>query len=159
MSEISKCPSCQRDVMVPAEFAGKRVQCPQCSATFLVAGAAPETPPPLAVRDAGPYRSPDEDDEDYYQDRFVRRDQGPHRASTILTLGILSLLICGPILGPMALVMGTTDFQEILAGRMDPSGEGTTNAGRICGIISTIYSIAAFVIVFIIIAGAGMGGR
>lgn len=110
MSEVSKCPSCQREVFVPPEFAGKKVQCPQCSATFVVAGPSPDPLPPLTVQEARPYRAPDEDDADYYGDRFVRRDLLPHRGSTILTLGILSLLVCGPILGPMAWVMGNTDL-------------------------------------------------
>ena len=71
---------------------------------------SPDPLPPLTVQEARPYRAPDEDDADYYGDRFVRRDLLPHRGSTILTLGILSLLVCGPILGPMAWVMGNTDL-------------------------------------------------
>ena len=36
---------------------------------------------------------------------------------------------------------GNTDLPQIEAGMMDPSGKGTTNAGRICGIIGTIVAI------------------
>jgi hypothetical protein len=34
--------------------------------------------------------------------------------------------------------MGNNDLREMKAGRMDRSGEGTTKAGQICGIIGTI---------------------
>jgi hypothetical protein len=45
--------------------------------------------------------------------------------------------VCG-ILGPVAWIMGHIDLGEMRAGRMDPSGEGLTNAGRICGIVATL---------------------
>jgi hypothetical protein len=37
--------------------------------------------------------------------------------------------------------MGTNDLREIRAGRMDPEGEGQTQAGRICGIIGTFLNL------------------
>ena len=37
--------------------------------------------------------------------------------------------------------MGNSDLAQIEAGMMDPSGKGTTNAGRICGIIGTILAV------------------
>ena len=37
--------------------------------------------------------------------------------------------------------MGSNDLKEIRAGRMDPEGEGTTNGGRICGIIGTFLNL------------------
>jgi hypothetical protein len=82
-------------------------------------------------------------DDDHYR-RRRRRDVAPHRGGVVLTLGILSLVLgcLGIIFGPIAWAMGTTDLAEIRAGRMDPEGEGTTNAGRICGIIGTIVSVA-----------------
>ena len=51
-----------------------------------------------------------------------------------------------PILGPIAWIMGQMDMNEIRSGRMNPEGEGLTNAGRICGIIATILSIVGLVI-------------
>lgn len=62
------------------------------------------------------------------------------RASTILTLGILSLAVCG-ILGPFAWAMGRKDLRKIQSGAMDPSEEGMIRGGMICGIISTILLI------------------
>ena len=61
-------------------------------------------------------------------------------------LGILGQVLCGPILGPIAWIMGQMDMNEIRSGRMNPEGEGLTNAGRICGIIATILSIVGLVI-------------
>ena len=64
----------------------------------------------------------------------------PHRGTTILVLGILSLVCCG-LLGIPAWLMGNTDLKEMAAGTMDPAGQGTTNAGKICGIIGTVLAI------------------
>ena len=61
----------------------------------------------------------------------------PHRAGLVLTLGIVGLLCC-PLLGPAAWVMGQADMREMDAGRMDPGGRGVTQAGVILGIVGTI---------------------
>jgi hypothetical protein len=63
----------------------------------------------------------------------------------VLTLGILSLVICG-LLGPFAWIMGRNDLKKMNAGRMDPSGEGLTKAGKICGIIGTVLGIVGCII-------------
>jgi hypothetical protein len=55
--------------------------------------------------------------------------------------------------------MGNQDMAEIQAGRMDPEGEGTTQAGRICGMIGTIFLILSIVgCVFYVIFIAAMVG-
>jgi hypothetical protein len=160
MQEIINCPSCQRRLQVPDTLVGQDVQCPTCGATFVanIGGPPPkpverlpdehELPRETAREEAREIpirrRHHDDDYDDYDDDRARRRrrrDLAPHRGSTILTLGILSLVICGPILGPIAWVMGSTDLAEMRQGRMDPDGEGTTNAGRICGMIASILSI------------------
>ena len=64
----------------------------------------------------------------------------PHRGTLILTFGILGIACCFP-LGIAAWIMGNNDMQQIEAGMMDPTGKGTTNAGKICGIIGTILGI------------------
>ena len=90
----------------------------------------------------------------------------PHRGTAVLVLGILGLVVCF-ICGIIAWVMGKTDLREMEAGRMDPSGRGLTEAGKICGIISVvlacagmllglIYMIIIFIIIFAI-AAAGFG--
>jgi formate hydrogenlyase subunit 4 len=69
----------------------------------------------------------------------------PHRGGLILALGILGLVCCF-ICGIIAWVMGNNDLREMAAGRMDPSGQGMTQAGRICGMISVILQIIGFVV-------------
>ena len=73
----------------------------------------------------------------------------------ILVLGILGLVICGP-LGIAAWIMGNGDLKEMDAGTMDPSGRGTTQAGKICGMIATIL-MAIGLVVGILIFALGIG--
>jgi hypothetical protein len=80
----------------------------------------------------------------------------PHRGTVILVLGILGLIICGP-LGIAAWVMGSSDLKEIDAGTMDPAGRGTTQAGKICGIIGTILMIIGVIVGILIVALVGFG--
>jgi hypothetical protein len=80
------------------------------------------------------------------------------RATTILVLGILSLVTCG-ILGIPAWIMGNTALREIDASRGALGGRGNVQAGRICGIIATVLLALSvlFVIglvVVLVIAGA-----
>lgn len=83
----------------------------------------------------------------------------PHRGTVILVLGIVGLAIgllgsfccgifgiAGLVCGIIAWVMANKDLKEMAAGRMDPSGQGMTQAGKICGIISVILGIVMFLI-------------
>ncbi len=71
----------------------------------------------------------------------------PHRGGSVLTLGILGLLCCGP-LALAAWAMGATDLAEMRAGRMDAAGYSATQAGMICGIIGTLlWGLALFLAV------------
>jgi predicted Zn finger-like uncharacterized protein len=87
-----------------------------------------------------------DDDEPRPGRRRRRRDYAPHRGTLILVLGIVSLFFAPIILGPIAWIMGNNDLKEIRAGRMDPEGEGATNGGRICGMISTGLGILGCVV-------------
>ena len=57
----------------------------------------------------------------------------------ILVLGILSI-VCLPILGPVAWVMGNNSLP---AASQDQ--QGLVNAGRICGIIGTVFLILGII--------------
>lgn len=89
----------------------------------------------------------DDDDEDDDDDRPRRRRRylAPHRGSTVLVLGIMSFFFVPIILGPIAWIMGNTDLAEMRAGRMDREGESQTQAGRVCGMISTLLFIGVIV--------------
>jgi len=77
--------------------------------------------------------------------------QVPGRGSTVLILGILSLVLCG-IPGPFAWYMGKTDLHDMKAGRMDSKDQGLVQAGMICGIIGTVLLILTLIAVFVTIA-------
>ncbi len=84
----------------------------------------------------------------------------PHRGTTILVLGILSLVCCGFITGIPAWIMGSSDLKAMAAGEMDPSGEGQTKAGKICGIIGVVLTVVGIVVQVILLAtGAAVGMR
>jgi hypothetical protein len=78
-------------------------------------------------------------------DQYYQEDS---QATTILVLGILSLVVC-QILGPIAWVMGNNELAGIDAGRRPPQNRGTAQAGRILGIISTVLMIIGIVFLFI----------
>ncbi len=172
MTEIVSCPSCGKKLQVPEDFFGKNVQCPECKQTFRAepasaAGAVSASPaPPAAPAPSVPAwekppartsRDEDEadrprrrrrrdDDEDDDDDRPRRRRLLPHRGGMILAFGILSFFVMPIIFGPMAWAMGTADLRDMRAGRMDPSGEGMTQTGRILGIVSVCIMIASLVL-------------
>jgi ABC-type Fe3+ transport system permease subunit len=59
------------------------------------------------------------------------------QATTALVLGILGIICC-PILGIVAWIMGNNELEGIRSGRRSPASEGTANASRILGIIGTV---------------------
>lgn len=75
-----------------------------------------------------------------------------HRGGLILTLGILSFVLCGIFTGIPAWIMGGSDLKAMDAGEMDPDGRGLTQAGKICGIISTLLSVIGLVVGIILVA-------
>lgn len=84
----------------------------------------------------------------------------PHRGVLILVFGILGLVIC-IIFGIVAWVMGSGDLRAMAEGRMDPTGEGLTKAGKICGMISVVLTIligVIWVLVMVLAVGAGVAG-
>jgi hypothetical protein len=154
---------------------GQPVRCPSCNNVFTAGSADPQPLEPPKVEQTSvretvdpPRPRPavrvdrhgdwDDDDDDYPRRRRVRRDCAPHRASTVLVLGILSLVICHVILGPIAWIMGSADLRAMRDGRMDPEGEGSTRAGMICGIIGTCLALFGCLIWAFLLAG-GLGRK
>jgi predicted Zn finger-like uncharacterized protein len=170
MPEIIACPECGRQLRVTEDLFGQLVKCPSCQATFTA--AAPDAPPPRGDGPRGAYevreepagrRRPDDRPPRRYSDEDEDDDRGrpgrrrppldydedrmkPHRGATVLTLGILSLVLsCIPlaawILGGIALGMANNDLQAMARRRMDPAGQGQTRAGQVCGIIGVILGV------------------
>jgi hypothetical protein len=78
------------------------------------------------------------------------------RATTVLTLGILSLVLCSA-LGPIAWSMGSEEIRRIDAGMTMPDGRGYASAGRICGMIATgLLVVTGFMLIvgFALAAGS-----
>ncbi len=82
----------------------------------------------------------------------------------MLVLGILGIVICF-IMGIVAWVMGNKDLSAMRAGTMDPTGEGLTQAGRICGIISVALGVLGccvgivwMIFLFMALGAAGAAG-
>jgi hypothetical protein len=79
----------------------------------------------------------------------------PSRGTTILVLGVLSVTVCS-ILGPIAWSMGNEELRRIEAGQASPAGQQGANAGKICGIVSTVLLCLAGVFILIaVLAAAG----
>ncbi len=90
------------------------------------------------------------------------RHARPHRGGMILAFGIIGITgLCvtgiGGIFGPIAWVMGHSDLKEMRMGRMDRSGEGSTQAGMICGMITTIMMVLGILLVMLLVCGSAGG--
>ena len=185
MAEIVPCPNCKRQLQIPENYLGQLVQCPDCSHQFeavapasavqsvppKTSGPAPEAKPrpsEEADEDSGDTRRrrrPMDDEDDFDDVRLSRRRQHlqPHRGAVVLILGILGICCIGaPVTGIIAWILGAMDLKEMDAGRMDPSGRGQTQTGKILGMVSVILLILLMVLYcgFIILAGVGgvLGG-
>ena len=87
-----------------------------------------------------------------------KRYLAPDRGAMILVFGILGIMGVCIIFSILAWVMGNEDLAKMNAGRMDPSGRGLTNAGRILGMISCIIGILGIVIlVLLFLSGWAVG--
>lgn len=92
-------------------------------------------------------RDDDEDEEEHGpRKKKVRRSGTPHRGTNILLFGIGSMLIaCVPIaawyLGWQAIQMANEDLDQMASGRMDDSGKGSTQIGKVCGIVGSVFGL------------------
>ena len=79
----------------------------------------------------------------------------PHRGGLILAFGILSLVVCAFIFGPLAWILANQDLGAMNAGHMDPSGESLTRVGKILGIIGLCLQVGAVLLQcgFLLLAG------
>jgi hypothetical protein len=82
----------------------------------------------------------------------------PHRGQMIMILGIVSLFVIPPILGPIAWYMGNQDLKKMDAGTMDPAGRDNTKLGKIIGMVATILSWGGILIGLFFCVCAGILG-
>ncbi len=76
------------------------------------------------------------------------------QGTTILVLGVLSLVVCG-VLGPVAWTMGNTALKQINANPGAYTNRGNVQAGRICGMIGTAL-VAIGILAFVLLMAVGM---
>jgi hypothetical protein len=72
------------------------------------------------------------------------------QGTTVLVLGILSLVVC-QLLGPFAWVMGNNALAEIDRNPAAYTNRSAVQAGRICGIVSTGLMILAVVVLAVVL--------
>ena len=184
MPLVVECPSCGKNLNVPDNLVGKAVRCADCAGTFMA--ERPEAARPPSSRTSVSSRRERDEDMDAEDDRHEPRSRGrdrsrdeiPHRGGLILTLGIISLAvvlvgllaffvfapaglpfpILGLILGLVAWLMGGKDLKQMKSGTMDPSGQGMTMGGYVCGIIGTIVHALTLVCSCVAVVAALMFG-
>lgn len=112
-----------------------------------------DTPPPGGQPGYGPpgYGPPGYGQPAYGQPVGYGGQREHPQGTTILILGILSLVICG-FLGPFAWSMGNSALREIDANPGAYSNRGSVAAGRICGMITSILMIAGIALFVLVIA-------
>jgi len=139
---LSTCPTCGASNAFEAKF------CSQC-ATQLGGGATPVDP--ASPRPISPPNMP-------YGYGYGAPGMGmgmgmdaprSSNATTILVLGILSLVVCA-VMGPIAWWMGSAELKAIDAGLVSQQDRGTVNAGYICGIIGSILMLISIVMVLFV---------
>lgn len=124
------CPVCRTVLQSDRSMVGNKIQCLNCGQRLQIPISRNKTilavPPP-----------PD----DYDIRRSDLHNVEPHRGGAILTFGILSLFTIPFVFGPMAWIMGNADLRKMREGWMDREGQSLTDAGRICGMIATIFLV------------------
>lgn len=75
------------------------------------------------------------------------------QAVTVLVLGIVGLAVC-QVLGVPAWIIGTRVVREIDASQGALGGRGLAQAGRVCGIIATVW-VALAVLAVLGVMGFG----
>jgi hypothetical protein len=83
----------------------------------------------------------------YQQQQYVF----PSRAGTVLTLGILSLVVC-TVMGPIAWAMGNEELRRMDSGQTPDDQRGSVTAGRVCGIIGSVFLMFTAFFVLMLLA-------
>jgi hypothetical protein len=104
----------------------------------------PPQPPP------GPYQDP------RYPYAYAAPPPNHPTAVPSLVLGILSLVFCGLFTGIPAMILGRRAIKEIRASNGTVGGEGTAQGGFWTGLIGTIWTGLATVLVLGVFAVGGV---
>ncbi|HEU0034361.1 MAG TPA: zinc-ribbon domain-containing protein [Kofleriaceae bacterium] len=144
-----KCPTCGTDNLDSAVF------CSQCATNITGQGTGVKYNPYAHAPPPSPYAGNPYPGNLYAPGGYSL----PSRSSTILTLGILALVVCG-IMGPIAWAMGSEELRRIDEGLTDPTQRGTVVAGRVCGIVATVLmGVSLLFVVYVFAMAAGHSHR
>jgi len=72
------------------------------------------------------------------------------QATVSLVLGILGLVLC-QVLAPFAWSIGNTEIKAIDAGQRNPANRSTAQAGKILGIIGTVFLIIGVAVLVVLL--------
>jgi hypothetical protein len=86
----------------------------------------------------------------YYQPAYQPPPPSSGKATTSLILGILSLIACGLLLGIPAMVVARQAKREIRESGGRIGGDGLATAGFVTGLIGTIWSVLAGLLVVVV---------
>ena len=81
------------------------------------------------------------------------------KATTSLVLGIVSIVLCGLFLGVPAMILSRQAKREIVESQGRLGGDGLATAGFVTGLIGTIWSVLAAILVVVLIAVGGVIGN
>ena len=82
----------------------------------------------------------------YGAPRYAGPPPNHAQATTVLVLGILSVVVC-QVVGPFAWVMGNRVVREIDASNGALGGRTEANVGRILGLVATVLIVVGLVLV------------
>lgn len=143
---MTTCPTCGANNSFDSKF------CAQC-ATQLAGGSTPVDPSaPRAVNTPPPPPAYGYGGAPNYGVNPYGMNEPPRstNSTTILVLGILSLVVCA-VMGPIAWWMGKAELAQMDAGLVSNQDRGSVNAGYICGIIGTVLmGISLLMILFVL---------
>src|SRR3954447_26796126 len=81
------------------------------------------------------------------------------QATTRLVLGIVSIVMCGLFVGVPAMILSRQAKREIAASQGRLGGDGLATAGFVTGLIGTVWSVLAAILLVVLIAVGGVVGN
>lgn len=170
MSIRFRCPTCKKSLKADDDKAGTKTNCPDCGQRIRVpkppmqktvlgeletgmthaasdvgqpASGITSAIPPSGAPFANGFYDFDTPGSFAGSQPLIPRSIEPHRGTAILIMGILGLFTLPFIFGPIAWMWANEDLRKMRRGLMDPEGKGSTEAGKIMGIIATVISLTA----------------
>lgn len=95
---------------------------------------------------AQPYGSPQYGPPQQGGNPYGAPQQEHERATVIMVLGIISVVVCGLFTGIPSIIMGRQALTQIDASGGALGGRGKVMAGFICGIVGTAWSVIGIII-------------